>query len=222
MLVLHHLHHSRSQRILWLLEELGLDYEVRHYPRNPRTELAPASLKTAHPLGKAPVLTDGATVVVESGAIIEYLIERYGEGALRPVLGTPEHLRYRQWLHYAEGSLMPPLLLELIFNRLDGARVPAVVRLLVKAITRRVRHNYITTQLQAHLAYLDEELGKTPWFAGAAFSGADIQMIFPIEAVALRPDFAHYPNLRDWLRRCHARPAWKRALSRGGPFRMLR
>jgi glutathione S-transferase len=218
MLTVHHLNDSRSQRVLWLLEELGLEYEVRHHQRDPRTMLAPAELRRVHPLGKAPVLVDGTVVVAESGAIVEYLVSREG-GTLRPAPGTPEHLRYLHFLHYAEGSAMPPLLLRLVFDRIARTPVPFFVRPIVKRIVGTVDQSFITPQLKLHLDYLESELTARDWFAGDQFTAADVQMSFPLEAAAQRAGLdASRPRLFDFLQRIHARPAYRRALERGGPY----
>lgn len=220
MLTVHHLENSRSQRILWLLEELNLPYEIAHYPRDPQTKLAPPALKQVHPLGKSPVVTDGqGMVLAESGAIIETLIERHGADRLAPPAGTPAFAQYRYWLHYAEGSLMPPLLLKLVFDMVEKAPMPFFVRPIAKAISGKVKQGFISPQLTTHLDFMEGELGKHAWFAGEAFSGADIQMSFPLEAAAARGGLdASRPRLMDWLARIRMRPAYTRALERGGPF----
>jgi glutathione S-transferase len=223
MIVVHHLNNSRSQRVLWLLEELGLAYEVKRYQRDPKTMLAPPELRQVHPLGKSPVITDGALTLAESGAILEYLVERYGGGRFAPAPGTPEGLRYRYWMHYAEGSLMPPLLLKLVFNRVESAPMPFFARPVARAIARRMRASFIDPQIARHLDYLEAELGKHPWFAGADFSAADIQMSFPLEAAAARGGLdATRPKLMGFLERIHARPAYRRALEAGGPYVLAR
>ena len=223
MIIVHHLNNSRSQRVLWLLEELGLEYEVRRYQRDPQTMLAPPSLRAVHPLGKSPVITDGDQVVAESGAIIEYLVERHGAGhGLAPAPGTPERLRYTYWLHYAEGSAMPPLLMKLVFDRVEKGPMPFFVRPIAKAIARKVKQSFIAPQITLHLDFLENELGKSEWFAGGEFSAADIQMSFPVEAAAARAGLdASRPNLMKFLQRIHARPAYVRALERGGTYALL-
>ena len=219
MLIVHHLNNSRSQRILWLLEELDLPYDIRHYQRDPRTMLAPASLKAVHPLGKSPILQDGDTVVAESGAIIEYVLERFGNGRLVPPPGTKERLRYTQALHYAEGSVMPPLLLKLVFRRIEQGPMPFFVKPIAKAISAKVNQAFIQPQLDLHLGFLESQLAERPWFAGEEFTAADIQLSFPIEAAAARVSLAgRYPFLDEWLSRIQARPAFQRAAQRGGPF----
>jgi len=222
-IVVHHLNNSRSQRVLWLLEELGLDYEVKRYERDPNTMRAPAELRKVHPLGKSPVVSDGDLVLAETGAIVEYLVDKYGNGRLAPAPGTPERLRYTYWLHYAEGSAMPPLLLKLIFGRIENGPMPFFVRPFAKAIARKAQATVVDPQLKLHLDYLEGELAKAPWFAGNDFSGADIMMSFPLEASASRGGLdASRPKLMDFLARIHDRPAYKKALERGGPYALLR
>ncbi len=221
MIVVHHLNNSRSQRVLWLLEELGLEYELTMYQRDPETLLAHASLRAIHPLGKSPVVTDDDIVLAESGAILEYLVERYGASRLRPALETNEHLRYRYWLHYAEGSAMPPLLLKLVFDRMEQAPAPFFVRPILRSVASRVKRTFVEPQLRLHLDYMEGELGKSLWFAGYELTAADIQMSFPVEAAAARVGFdSSRPRLRDFLDRIHARPAYQRALARGGALKL--
>lgn len=222
MIIVHHLNNSRSQRVLWLLEELGLEYQIQHYQRDPKTMLAPPELRKIHPLGKSPVVSDGTTVVAESGAIVEYLVERYGEGKLAPPRDTPERLRYSYWLHYAEGSAMPPLLLKLIFDRIGSSPVPFFVRPILRGIVHKVRTTFIDPQLRTHLDFMESALRDTPWFAGAHFSAADIQLSFPLEAASARAGLdSGRPKLLDFLKRIHARPAYQRALERGGPYALI-
>jgi len=224
MILVHHLNNSRSQRVLWLLEELELPYEIRRYTRDPLTQLAPPELLQVHPLGKSPVLTDEGITVAESGAIIEYLLDRYGNGRLRPAPGTPERLRFTYWLHFAEGSAMPMLLLKLIFDRIEEAPVPLLVRWLVRPVARgiagHVKKQFILPNLERQRAFLEQTLLEQAWFAGAEFSAADIQMSFAVEAYASRGGLQDQPRLRDFLERIHARPAYGRALERGGPYRL--
>lgn len=219
MVVVHHLNNSRSQRVLWLLEELGVPYEVMRYERDPQTMLAPPALRTIHPLGKSPVITDGAATVAESGAIVEYLVGNYGSGRLIPPAGTAERLRYTYWLHYAEGSAMPPLLLKLIFDRVAASPAPWPVSAVARRIADKVRGAFIGPQLKLHLDYQESELERQEWFAGAEFTAADIQMSFPLEAAAKRAGLdATRPKLMAFLARIHARDAYRRALARGGPY----
>lgn len=222
MIIVHHLNNSRSQRLLWLLEELELTYEIKRYDRDPNTLLAPASLREVHPLGKSPVITDGDLTLAESGAIIEYLVDRYGEGRLAPPLGTPERLRYTYWLHYAEGSAMPPLVLKLIFDQIEKRPMPFFVRPIARLITSRTQSSYIEPQIALHLNYLEAELGKSTWFAGNEFTAADIQMSFPIEAATARAGAdVSRPKLMNFLDRIHARPAYQQALKRGGTYKLI-
>lgn len=222
MITVHHLNHSRSQRILWLLEELGLDYEIKRYERNPKTMLAPASLRAVHPLGKSPVITDGELTIAESGAIVDYLINRYGAGRLAPAADTAERLRYTYWLHYAEGSAMSPLLLKLVFDKIASSPMPFFAKPIAKAISGKAKSNFIEPQIRQHLDYLEGELGKSAWFAGDEFTGADIQLSFPLEAAAARGGLdASRPRLMDFLQRIHARPAYQRAIERGGEYSIL-
>jgi glutathione S-transferase len=221
MITVHHLNNSRSQRILWLLEELGCEYQIKKYQRDPQTLLAPAELRRVHPLGKSPVITNGADTIAESGAIIEYLVDTYGNGRLRPPEGTPERRRYTYWLHYAEGSAMTPLLLKLIFSRLPKGPMPFVIRPVVRAVANRAQETYIDPQLKAHAEYWENELGKSCWFAGAEFTAADIQMSFPLEGAAVRAGGQLGDKTRAFLGRIHERPAYQRALEKGGEFELL-
>jgi len=203
-IIVHHLENSRSQRILWMLEELGLPYEVKRYERNKQTMLAPPELKKVHPLGKSPVIEDGGTVVAETGAIIEYLVEK-GDGRLGPPAHREDVLRYRQFLHYAEGSLMPPLLVKLVLTR---------VPLLGKTAAKRIQ-----PMIDIHLDYVESELSQRPWFAGEEMTGADIMMSFPLEAARNRAGLGpSRPHTIAWLDTIHARPAYQAALARGGPY----
>jgi glutathione S-transferase len=219
MITVHHLNNSRSQRVLWLLEELGVRYEVKRYERDPKTMLAPPELVSIHPLGKSPIVTDGASTLAESGAIVEYLIDKYGGGRLIPPVGTPERLRYTYWLHYAEGSAMPPLLLKLVFDRVAAARVPWPVSSIARRIASQVTRTFIEPQLTRHLDFMESELASRPWFAGAQFTAADVQMSFPLEAAVARAGLnASRPKLMAFLDRIHGRPAYRQALARGGPY----
>ena len=221
MIVVHHLNNSRSQRILWLLEELGVPYEIKRYERNAQTMLAPPELLKIHPLGKSPVITDDGLVVAESGAIVEYLVDTYGQkSGPRPAPGTPERLRYNYWLHFAEGSAMSPLLLKLIFTRVKTAPMPFFVKPVARSIADKVLGMMVDPNLERQTAFIEAELAKTPWFAGAGFSAADIQMSFPLEAASHRAGVSEQatPRSFDWLERIHARPAYQRALARGGKY----
>jgi glutathione S-transferase len=209
MILVHHLENSRSQRVLWLLEELGLPYEVRRYRRNPKTMLAPPELARVHPLGKSPLIEDSATdggprILAETGAIVEYLVEKAG-GRLGPPANRAAALRYRHFLHYAEGSMMPPLLASLVVRRLGLLGRPA------RAPLQRM--------IDVHLDWLETELAERAWFAGEEFTAADVMMSFPLEAARHRAGLdERRPNLSDWLERIHARPAYAAALAKGGPY----
>ena len=202
MIVVHHLNDSRSQRILWLLEELGLPYQIKHYQRDAATRLAPPELKAIHPLGKSPVITDDGQTVFESGAIVDYLVRHHGDGRLQPSMGWPEYETYQQWLHYAEGSAMLPLMLKLYVSRLGEGGAPLAPR--------------IDSEIANHLGFIDQSLDGRDWLVGNQLTGADIQMSFVGEAArGLR---AQYPQIDAWVRRFQARPAYRRALERGGPY----
>ena len=219
MIVVHHLNNSRSQRVLWLLEELGVPYEIRKYQRDAKTMLAPPELLKVHPLGKSPVITDDGNTVAESGAIIEYLLERYGAGRLEPEKGTPERLRFTYWLHFAEGSAMSPLLMKLVFDRIETSPMPFFAKPIARGIADKVLAAFVDPNLQRQMAFMEADLGGDQWFAGAHFSAADIQMSFPVEAANARGALgANVPRLKDWLARAHARPAYQRALERGGRY----
>jgi len=223
MIVVHHLNNSRSQRILWLLEELGLEYDIKRYQRDPKTMLAPPELRQIHPLGKSPVITEGDLTLAESGAIIEYLVGRYGSGRLVPAADTPAKLRYTYWLHYAEGSMMPPLLLKLIFDRIERAPMPFFAKPIARAIAQKTKSSFIEPNIDRHLDYLEAELGKTAWFAGPEFTAADIQMSFPLEAAVSRGGLdSKRPKLMAFLDRIHSRPAYKKAIERGGEYQLLK
>jgi len=223
MIVVHHLNNSRSQRVLWLLEELGVPYEIKRYQRDAKTMLAPPELKAVHPLGKSPVIQDGALTLAESGAILEYLVERHGNGRLAPAPGTPERLRYTYWMHFAEGSAMPPLLLKLVFDRIEKAPMPFFVKPVARAIARRAKEGFVQPNIDRNLDFMESELQGRDWFAGAAFGAADIQMSFPLEAARARGGLdERRPRLMDFLARIHARPAYRRAIERGGEYALLR
>jgi len=214
MITLHHLNNSRSQRILWLLEELGLEYEVKRYQRDAKTMLAPPELRQVHPLGKSPVITDGELTVAESGAIIEYLVDTYGAGKL----GVGDRLRYRYWLHFAEGTAMPPLLMSLVFKTIEAAPAPFFVKPIIRSIGKKVRTAFINPNLKNNFDYVERELGKSAWFAGDDFTAADVQMSFPMEAAGSRGTSLLGPRSRAWLDAIHARPAYQQALARGGAY----
>jgi glutathione S-transferase len=217
MITVHHLNNSRSQRVLWLLEELGVLYEVKRYQRDAKTMLAPRELKQVHPLGKSPMITDNGSTIAETGAIIEYLLEAYGDGRLIPKPGTPERLRYTYWLHYAEGSAMTPLLLKLVFTHIP-ASAPGLMRGFLRTVMKQVQTRLSDPQIALHMNYWDEELSKSQWFAGNDFSAADIMMSFPLEAAASRAGARSRPMIAAFLDRIHARPAYINALKKGGPY----
>ncbi len=222
MITLHHLENSRSQRVLWLLEELGLPYEVKRYARDPKSKFAPPELRKVHPLGKSPVITDGDITVAESGAIIEYLLDTYGKGRLRPAAGTPARRQFTYWLHFAEGSAMPYLLMTLVFDRVRQAPLPFFLKPVAKGIAGQVTKGYLAPNLKAQFDFMEAELAQREWFAGDAFSAADIQMSYPLEAAVERAGLAaKHPALVAWLKRIHARPAYLRALEVGGPYRVV-
>lgn len=219
MITVHHLNNSRSQRVLWLLEELGLVYDVMRYERNPRTMLAPPELRAVHPLGKSPVISENGVTVAESGAIIEYLLERHGAGRLQPAQGTPQRLRYTYWLHFAEGSAMPYQVLKLVCDRIANAPVPFFVKPVARGISGTLFRSFVGPNIQAQLDFMEAELGRSEWFAGDEFSAADIQMSFPLEAATQRSGLdSRWPRLQAFLQKIHARPAYRRALERGGPY----
>ncbi len=205
MLVVHHLNDSRSQRILWLLEELGAPYEIKRYQRDPQTRLSPPELQAVHPLGKSPVITDGSRTIAESGAIVDYVLRRHGNGALRPKADSPEFETYAEWLHYAEGSAMLPLMLNLYVGRLGEAGKPL--------------HPRIDSELANHLGYVDQALKGREWLLGGELSGADIQMSFVGEMAKVAKRIEPYPNLAAWVARFQARPAYQRSIEKGGAYR---
>lgn len=207
MVTVHHLENSRSQRILWLLEELGTPYAITHYKRMEPLPIAPPELKEVHPLGKSPVITDDGVTVAESGAIIEYLLERYGKGRMRPAPGSPDHLAYVQWMHYAEGSAMTPLLLALFLGMLGDATAPL--------------KPYVDAEIEKHLAYVEGALGERSFLVGDELTGADVQMSFVLEAAAAGNRLASHPGLTRYLDGLHARPAYRRALEKGGPYQLM-
>ena len=221
MIIVHHLNNSRSQRILWLLEELGLPYEIKRYQRDATTMLAPPELLKVHPMGKSPVITDGDISVAESGAIVEYLLDTYGASAnLRPARGTADYRSYTYWLHFAEGSAMPPLLMKLIFMRIKSTPMPFFAKPIAKSIANKVLSGFVDPNLARQMAFMEADLAQGPWFVGEQFSAADIQMSFPIEAANQRAGLSpeRTPRLLDWLKRAHARPAYQRALDKGGKY----
>lgn len=225
MIKVHHLDQSRSQRVLWMLEELGLPYQLVRYARDPKTWLAPAELRAVHPLGKSPVLQDDALVLAESGAILEYLADRYDSARQLSPEPLPaqasERLRYRYWMHYAEGSAMPPVVMSLVFARLRKAPMPFFARPIARSIVDKVMKAYVGPQIALQLGWMERELGTSPWFAGERFTAADIQLSFPIQAAAARVGgMEAYPKLQGFLQRIEQRPAYQRAIERGGALNL--
>jgi glutathione S-transferase len=217
MITVHHLTNSRSQRILWLLEELGLPYEITHYQRDPSTQLAPPELKTVHRLGKSPVITDGQRTLAESGAIVEYIVSEYGQGRLIPATGTDERWRYTYWLHFAEGTAMPPLVMTLLFGEIPK-RMPALLRPIGRMIDTGVQKGFLRPTMEAQLALMQDALADGGWFAGSVFTAADIMMSFPLETANFHFGLTSHPLLMDWLQRIHHRPAYQAALKTGGAY----
>ncbi len=218
MITLHHLENSRSQRIIWMLEELAVPYEIKRYERDPRTNLGPASLKAVHPLGKSPVITDGEVTMAESGAIIDYLGQKFSAGKLVPEYGSKAHQDYTYWLHYAEGSLMPPLLIRLVFETIRARKMPFFVKPIAERIVNETMRTFIGPQIKTHFDYVENYLKQHEWFAGTRLTGADIQMSFPLEASVARGLGANYPAITAYVKRLHARPAYQRALEAGGEY----
>jgi len=219
MLTVHHLENSRSQRILWLLEELGVEYDIKRYGRDKQTSLAPPELLEVHPLGKAPVITDDGVTIAESGAIIEYLVDKYDAGTLVPEAGTPERRAYTYWLHYAEGTFAPMMLLSLVMSRIEAS--PVLVRPIARAIAGRVRNGYLRPNIRRNLDFIEETLTSSTWFCGNSMTAADIQMSFALEAAEVRTDLSEkYPHCAVFLERIRSRPAYKAALDRGGHYEL--
>ena len=225
MIKVHHLNNSRSQRILWMLEELNLEYEIIRYERDVKTMQGPASLREVHPLGKSPAITDDGSgeqiLIVESGAIIEYLMQTYGKNSslITPKTGSQEERDYRYWLHFSEGSLMPPLLLRLIFLRVKMASVPFFVKPISKAIANKVLSEFVNPNVQCLLDFIETSLEGKKWFLGDQLSGADIQMSFPLEASVARGLIdGHYPDIQSYVERIHQQPAYQSALLKGGKY----
>ncbi|KQT85442.1 glutathione S-transferase [Aurantimonas sp. Leaf443] len=216
MLTVHHLNNSRSQRVLWLLEELGVPYEVKRYERT-RSMQAPPELKAVHPLGKSPVVTQDGHTIAETGAIVEYILSRHGEGRLMPPEGSDDYWQARHFLHYAEGSAMPPLFLKLVLSMIPG-RAPFYLRPVLSAALAKADAILVRPEIATHLKHWEDSLGATGWFAGPQMSVADIMMSFPVEAATSRVGYDGHPALRDFLQRIHARPAYRQALKRGGPY----
>ncbi len=222
MLTVHHLENSRSQRILWLLEELGVDYAIERYQRDRKTSLAPPELRAIHPLGKSPVITDNGATIAESGAIIEYLMSNYGDGRLLPTEDTPQRLAYTYWLHYAEGTFMPLMILSLIMNRIETAPMPFFIKPIARGIVARVRGGYLDKNIKRNLEFMETSLAQSNWFCGDRLTAADIQMSFALEAAAVRTNLpSQYPKLQAFLAKMQARPAYRAALKKGGPYQLM-
>ena len=223
MITVHHLENSRSQRIVWLLEELGVDYEIRRYGRDGQTGLAPPELLDVHPLGKAPVITDGGRTIAESGAIIEYLMYEHDDGRLRPQEGTDERLAYNYWLHYSEGTFAPLMILSLVLARIEQAPMPFFIRPVAKGITQKVRDGYLDANVTRNLDFMEATLKESRWFCGNVFTAADVQMSFALEAAEVRTSLVDdYPHLAAFLETIRARPAYRRALDKGGHYELMR
>jgi glutathione S-transferase len=220
MITVHHLNNSRSQRVLWLLEELGLEYEIKRYERDPKTIRAPDSLKSVHALGKSPVITDGGITVAESGAIIEYLIRQYGQEKMGLPDGSAAQRDYTYWLHFAEGSLMPPMIMKLVFDKVKTSPMPFFAKPIAKGIADKVMKNFVSPEIVSALRYIDSYLGKREWFAGSSLSGADVQMSFPLEAGVARGTVheGNYPNIYRFVKTYQQRPAYLAALEKGGDY----
>ncbi|MEM9531689.1 MAG: glutathione S-transferase [Pseudomonadota bacterium] len=219
MITVHHLENSRSQRILWLLEELGVDYEIKRYERDKESNLAPEALMKVHPLGKSPVITNGAITVAETGAIVEYLMDEYSEGALWPDDNEAARRAYTYWLHYAEGTMMPLLVMSLVFNRIETAPMPFFIRPVAKGIVSKVHEGYLGPNLERNLDFIEAALSQSTWFTGEHMTAADIMMSFPIEAAAVRGDqLAGRPQMQAFLTRISQLPTYRRALERGGDY----
>jgi len=220
MITVHHLEDSRSQRVLWLLEELGCEYTIKHYARDATTNLAPPELKKVHPLGKSPVITDGDRTLAESATIIEYLARTYGKGAWAPSVDDANYWNFNYWMHYAEGSLMPPLLLKLVFSKLRQPPVPFFIRPISGRIADQVDSAFTNPQIETHFSWVNDYLGEHRWFAGEKISAADIQMSFPLEAALAGGTItrADYPNIAVYVNKLHSRDAYQRALEAGGEY----
>ncbi|GAB4174502.1 MAG: glutathione S-transferase [Wenzhouxiangellaceae bacterium] len=218
MIIVHHLEQSRSRRVVWMLEELGVEYRVRRYKRDPETRLAPPELKKVHPLGKAPVIRDGDHTLAESAVILEYLARRYGDGQWAPEPDAPNYWAFQYWMHYAEGSLMPPLLLKLVISTLRQPPVPFLVRPITARAADEIDRRFTDRQIELHFSHVNAHLEKQAWFAGDRISAADIQMSFPLEAAleAGTVSAEDYPAVAAWIERIQARPAWQRAAKRAG------
>ena len=218
MITVHHLNNSRSQRILWLLEELGLEYEIKLYQRDPQTDLAPESLKKVHPLGKSPVISDGELTIAESGTIVEYLAETYGKQLIPPA-DSPVYWQYKYWLHYAEGSLMPPLVMKLVFDKVKEAPLPFFIKPVTHMIAYKVNQTFLGPTISTNLRFIENHLASHAYFAGDTLTGADFKMTFALEAAGSRGVLdGNFPRIKAYLEKVHAREAYQRALKAGGPY----
>jgi glutathione S-transferase len=204
MIRVHHLNNSRSQRVLWLLEELGLEYDLVKHQRDAQTNLAPPSLLAVHPLGKSPLIEDDGEAVIESGAILEHIVRKHGRGRMAPREGSPEHTRYLQFMHYAEGSAMLPLMMTLYLRRLGEASGPLLPR--------------VESEFHRHIGFLDSQLASSEFFVGTELTAADVQLSFVIQLARMLYGLDRYPRLAAFLDRIQARPAYRRALERGGAY----
>lgn len=219
MITVHHLNNSRSQRVLWMLEELGVPYEIQFYERDPKTMQAPERLKKVHPLGKSPIITDGDLVVAESGLILDYLACTYGKDTMPPPDGGQAWLDYNYWLHYAEGSLMPPLLVRLVFEKLKTSPMPFFIKPVAKGIASKTNEAFTNPMIDTHMDFVEAHLAKNTWFLGDSLSAADFQMSFPLEASVARGIVGNNrPNITAWVERVHSRPAYQRGLEKGGEY----
>ena len=217
MSTVHHLENSRSHRILWLLEELGVEYEIKQYQRDPETKLAPQSLKDIHPLGKAPVISDDDIVVAESGAITEYLMSKYSDGKLGPGDDPATQRAYSYYMHYAEGTVMPLMIVGLLMSRIESAKLPFFIKPIAKGITGKVRENYLNPNLSSNLAFMESTLSQSKWFTGDSLTAADIQMSFIAEGLNVNLDLDNdFPNLARFLKQCRDSEGYQRAEARGG------
>lgn len=219
MIIVHHLNNSRSQRVLWLLEELNIPYEIKRYERDPKTIRAPKSLQDVHPLGKSPVITDGDITVAESGAIIDYLVRTYAKETLLPEDSSAEFRDYQYWMHFSEGSLMPPLLMRMLFEKVKTSPMPFFIKPVAKMIADKVLSTFVNPEITLNMGFVDQYLGKHTWFTGGNLSGADFQMSFPLEASVAAGAIANkYPNIHAYVKRFQARDAYLKALEKGGDY----
>lgn len=219
MIIVHHLNNSRSQRVLWLLEELNIPYEIKRYERDPKTIRAPKSLREIHPLGKSPVITDGDITVAESGAIIDYLIRTYAKETFLPEESSAEFRDYQYWMHFSEGSLMPPLLMRMLFEKVKTSPMPFFIKPVAKMIADKVLTTFVNPEIKLNMGFVDQHLSTHTWFTGDNLTGADFQMSFPLEAsVAAGAIGNKYPNIHAYVKRFQERSAYLKALEKGGDY----